>query len=112
MRALLVLVVLVTVLYMTSGWLSEITGYGVLEDTKWNLAMCLGEKGAVMYGSSDCQVCAEQQELFGDAFSKITYVDCSVGGCDGLPGVPAWEIDGVVYYGVKTLDALKILSRC
>jgi hypothetical protein len=107
-----VLVVLVAVLWSASGWLSGVTGYGVLEDGKWSLAMCLGEKGSVMYGDSDCQVCDEQQELFGDAFAQITYVDCSSGGCEDLPSVPAWQIDGTVYYGVKTLEALKVLSRC
>ncbi len=110
--ALVVLVVLVVVLIGASGWLSWVTGYGVLEDGKWNLARCLGEKGAVMYGDADCQVCDEQQKLFGDSFSEIEYVDCSAGECEGLPGVPAWQIDGTVYYGVKGLDALKVLSRC
>lgn len=110
--AIVFLVALVAVLYVASGWLTGVTGYGVLEGGKWNLARCLGEKGAVMYGSSDCQVCDEQHKLFGDAFSQIEYVNCDEVSCDGLPGTPAWQIDGTVYYGVKTLEALKVLSRC
>lgn len=40
-------------------------------------ASCLSEKGAVMYGASWCPHCTEQKEMFGEAFVKINYIECT-----------------------------------
>src|SRR3989338_7753649 len=43
-----------------------------------NFAACLTNKGAVMYGAGDfCSYCADQKNLFGEAFSKVTFVSCT-----------------------------------
>ena len=41
------------------------------------LADCLSQKGAKMYGTYWCPHCQAQKKLFGAAFSKINYVECS-----------------------------------
>lgn len=40
------------------------------------LASCLTDTWLVMYGTERCPHCQRQKALFGEAFSKITYVDC------------------------------------
>lgn len=44
------------------------------------LAECLTQKGAKMYGAYWCAHCKEQKQLFGSAFEKIDYVECSAPG--------------------------------
>lgn len=41
------------------------------------LAQCLTEKGMKMYGASWCPHCKAQKELFGAAFAKVDYVECT-----------------------------------
>ena len=43
-----------------------------------NFARCLGDKGVKMYGAYWCPHCAEQKELFGEAFQFAPYVECGV----------------------------------
>lgn len=40
------------------------------------LAKCLTDKGAVMYGVFWCDHCRQQKELFGDSFKYVKYVEC------------------------------------
>jgi len=44
------------------------------------LAECLTQKGAKMYGAYWCAHCKEQKQLFGSAFEKIDYIECSAPG--------------------------------
>jgi uncharacterized membrane protein len=62
-------------------------------------AECLTEKGVVMYGAYWCPKCERQKQLFGDAFSAITYVECDPRGegaeperclSRGISGTPTW----------------------
>ncbi len=41
------------------------------------LAECVSQKGAKMYGTYWCPHCQKQKKLFGSAFSKIDYIECS-----------------------------------
>jgi len=41
------------------------------------LALCLKEKGVVMYGSITCSGCRSQRKAFGDAFRHITEIECN-----------------------------------
>jgi len=41
------------------------------------LALCLTDKGYVMYGSNTCSGCRSQQKLFGPAFAHIRKVECN-----------------------------------
>jgi len=43
-----------------------------------SLALCLTQKGVIMYGTERCPHCQNQKKLFGDAFSSIHYVDCDL----------------------------------
>ena len=79
-----------------------------------DVAKCLTSKGIKMYGSITCSHCKEQKEIFGDAFQYIDYIECTIDGdlCKDLIGVPAWGIDGKIYYGAKSLNELKSSSGC
>ncbi len=43
-----------------------------------SLALCLSQKGVIMYGTERCPHCQNQKKLFGDAFASIRYVDCDL----------------------------------
>lgn len=84
------------------------------------LARHLTEIGAKQYGAYWCPHCHEQQELFGrQAFALIDYIECDPKGENGAPklckmagieGYPTWEINGILYPGVQSLDRLADLS--
>jgi uncharacterized membrane protein len=86
------------------------------------LAEHLTRAGAKMYGSYFCSHCYEQKQLFGkQAWSKVTYVECSPGAlknkpqpevCQqvGIKGFPTWSIDGKLDPGVKKLAKLAELT--
>jgi len=80
------------------------------------LAKCLTQKGVVMYGLKTCPHCADQKAMFGDSFQYVTYVECSdqatLCQAKGIQFVPAWEIDGSISTGVKTLEELASAAGC
>lgn len=43
-----------------------------------SLALCLTQKGVIMYGTERCPHCQNQKKLFGTAFASIHYVDCDL----------------------------------
>lgn len=72
-------------------------------DPRNELAQCLTDKGAKMYGAYWCPHCQKQKKLFGKAFSKVTYVECAMPGqpneqtpaCKdaGISGYPTWTFE-------------------
>ncbi len=81
------------------------------------LALCLKEKGAVMYGTYWCPHCKKQKEMFGEAFKYINYVECTEvpQKCEeaGIYGVPTWIFkNGTKLEGIQTLEKLKEVSGC
>ena len=108
-------VLLVMILYNLSDWFSKTTGY-LVEDSRGNdLAKCLTKDGAKLYGSKTCPDCKKQKEVFGEiAFDFLNYIECSSNQlvCSEIRSVPAWNISGNIYYGVKNLNELRILSKC
>ena len=115
MMTFVVLILLVAGLYMFSGWFSNTTGYAIGEDERVQLAQCLSGKDVVMYGSIYCKHCSDQKDVFGNtAFKFVDYIECSGGNplCVELEGVPAWEINGTINYGVHSLEELGELSGC
>jgi glutaredoxin len=80
------------------------------------LAQCLTDKGVVLYGTKTCPHCANQKKAFGDAVRYINYVECTteIQLCreKGISSVPAWEIDGMLYLGERTLDSLAEMAGC
>lgn len=85
-------------------------------------AECLSEKGFKMYGAYWCSHCADQKKLFGNSFSKINYVECSLPNnagqtedCKnaGINSYPTWEFgDGTKQDGVISLNKLSEISGC
>ncbi|MFH0936221.1 MAG: hypothetical protein V1815_00910 [Candidatus Woesearchaeota archaeon] len=83
---------------------------------KDNLAKCLTNNGAKMYGAFWCPHCQEQKDSFGESFKYINYVECTEDQvqCDNanIEGYPTWIINGQKYPGVQSLDQLKKLGGC
>lgn len=85
-------------------------------------AKCLTQKKAVMYGASTCSHCADQKELFGEAFQYVTYVECMVPETHketeqcksvGVKHTPTWIFaDGTRLEGTIPLDKLSQQTGC
>ena len=80
------------------------------------LALCMTEKGAIMYGSDECTHCLSQKEDFEGSFDLITYVECrkQKAECEkeAIVNTPTWKIDGKRYMGRRSLSELAELSGC
>jgi glutaredoxin len=83
------------------------------------LAQHLTSIGARMYGAYWCPFCTRQQELFGNAFSRVEYIECDPRGENaqpqlcasaGISAFPTWEINGQQYPGMMSLEKLAELS--
>ncbi len=108
-----ILVFIISGLYFFSDWFSKTTGYVLGEDEKLRLAQCLSIKESIFYRSATCPDCDAQLDLFGDdAVKFMNVVNCiSTEECpEG--GVPAWEINGRIYYGIRQFDELVSVSGC
>lgn len=85
-------------------------------------ARCLAQKKATMYGLYWCEHCAEQKEMFGNAFRYVNYEECGVKGvrtevekCKqaGLKNFPTWQFaNGQRHEGVMTMAQLSQMSGC
>lgn len=85
------------------------------------LAEHLTAVGARKYGAFWCPHCHDQQALFGrEAFRAIDYVECDAQGYEprpelcqsaGIRSYPSWTIDGQLYEGVQSLEALAKISN-
>ncbi len=108
-----VLVFVLVGLYFFSDWFSKTTGYVLGDNEKMNLAVCLNNKEAIFYSSSNCPDCDKQLELLGKGASKIiNVINCvSVEECP-TGGVPAWKIGTQTHYGLKDLGELISISGC
>lgn len=87
------------------------------------LADCLSSKGVKMYGTYWCSHCAKQKKDFGESFSKIGYVECSVEGnprelakeCAdaGIDSFPTWTFpDGSRQSGEMSFGDLADKAGC
>jgi hypothetical protein len=72
-----------------------------------------------MYGAYWCPYCSRQEDLFGNSFRLIDYVECDPRGENPRPqlcraaniqGYPTWEIRGQLYPGLLSLEELARLS--
>ncbi len=85
-------------------------------------AQCLTDKGVKMYGAWWCPHCTNQKELFGTAFSKVSYTECSAPNSQsmnqtckdaGITGFPTWEFsDSSRLSGEQTFQTLSEKSGC
>ena len=80
------------------------------------LAQCITEKGMKMYGASWCPHCKAQKALFGTAFSKVSYVECTTDAvkCNiaGISGYPTWTYQGQKYEGEQSFEDLAKITGC
>lgn len=86
------------------------------------LAQCLTDNGAVMYGAWWCPHCTDQKKKFGNAFDKVNYIECSPGGsrtvsqeCQDadIQGYPTWRFeDGSELNGTRELVELAAQAGC
>lgn len=77
------------------------------------LATCLKQRGAKMYGLSKCSHCIAQKALFGDAFHEVDYTECSERKCEGVDGFPTWKLEGKEKLeGQQQLNALAKWAGC
>ena len=80
------------------------------------LAQCLTEKGAVMYGTEWCSHCQNQKALFGRSFKYLNFVDCDLDKNECLrndvKGYPTWRINGNNYPGKQSIYKLSTLTKC
>jgi len=91
-------------------------------DSLNTFAQCLADKGTKMYGAWWCPHCKSQKDLFGTAFKKIPYTECSVPNSSamnqeckdaGIEGYPTWEFaDGTRVSGEQSLENLGKKSEC
>ena len=102
------------------GWvISGISGInsgqnaGNIEDMD-DFAKCLTEKEAKIFIRNGCGYCTTQKELFGDSFQYLNSIECTEKPdlCSLLKGVPAWQINEEIIYGVQSLEELSRLSGC
>lgn len=81
------------------------------------LAQCLKDNGVTMYGTEWCGHCKNQKEMFGSAFTHVTYVDCDADrqACldAGVRGFPTWaDADGNLFPGTQTAERLSEIGGC
>ena len=109
-----VIIVLVSGLYFFTDWFSKVTGYFSGQDESERIANCLNDGGAEFYTAISCAECEKQALVFGRAFGIIDRVDCGDKGekCENLRSVPAWYLNGNIYYGAKNLTELEDLGEC
>jgi hypothetical protein len=83
-------------------------------------AKCISKSGARYYGAHWCPVCAKQNAIFGDAWKKLPYIECSKRGsrerlarCENVPGFPFWVFeDGGGYAGLLSVPLLAEFTHC
>ena len=101
--------------------------FNLSEDTNLDsFAQCLTDEGLVIYSSSVCSHCIQQEALFGSSFEYITRMECNPQEEDtdiilcveaGIEGTPTWlmEVNGVEIdraVGYQSLAELAEWSGC
>jgi len=105
--ALIIVLVIFGVSYITKAK----TIPNVVADDE--LINCIASKSKV-YVSATCPHCANQKEILGDYIASFEIIECLSNplACQGIQGVPTWEINGERYPGVKSIAQLKQLAGC
>lgn len=86
------------------------------------IAKCLTEKDAKLYGSYWCSHCKSQKEMFGGHLSLIQYIECDDKGPNGdssvcreaeIEAYPTWKSPNLpTLQGVQSLKKLSAWSGC
>lgn len=81
-----------------------------------SFANCLTDNGVIMYGTDWCPHCQNQKSMFENSFNNIAYINCDNNpqACNnaGITGYPTWYVNGELYPGVQSLEALSQASGC
>lgn len=87
-----------------------------------DFALCLSEKGAMMYGTFWCPHCKEQKAMFKKSWNYVNYIECSTADGRGqtrackqadLEGYPTWEFaDGSRESRKMPLEELATRTGC
>jgi glutaredoxin len=82
-----------------------------------DLATCITDSGAIMYGTEWCPHCKDQKEAFGSSFENINYIDCDKDKqtCTdaGITGYPTWIMgDGEHLIGTQSIAVLADKTAC
>ena len=87
-----------------------------------DLARCIANSGAKMYGAYWCPHCLEQKELFGSSEIYLPYVECDPRGnnanpqaCEeaGIEEYPTWIFaNGEKITGKRELSDLSVRTSC
>ncbi len=118
-KTLKVSIVCISILILLISSLSYLTSKEEPEITE--LAKCLTENGAEMYGAFWCGACTEQKKLFSNSFKYIQYIECDARGeypqpercqIEGISGYPTWKIDGQTITGLRSLEQLASITGC
>jgi len=109
MKQLLIIILLMSSLFLVSCGPSQ----AQLE----KFATCLTERGATLYGASGCPHCQDQKKEFGEAFSKINYVECSTEekkcNDEEIQYLPTWKFaDKTHLTGVLKFSDLEEKTGC
>jgi len=93
---------------------------GVTSPQGERVAARLKQLGAKMYGAWWCSHCYHQKQVIGESFYKnVQYLECDADGANSQAGVctakdisgyPAWEINGQIFYGEKSLEQLELMT--
>jgi hypothetical protein len=85
-------------------------------------ASCLSENGVIMYGAYWCPHCNSQKQMFGNSWSQVNYVECSLPNNAGqtqecieskINSYPTWEFqNGLRIEGDLPLEKISSLSGC
>ena len=75
-----------------------------------NLAKCLADKGAVMFGASFCKYTAAQKGMFGNSMKFIDYRDFTED--SNIKITPTWLINGKYYENAQSFDRLSAITGC
>ena len=80
------------------------------------LAQCMTDSGAILYGTPWCGACDHQKRAFGTSLQFINYVDCDSEpeycAASRIRAYPTWEIAGRKYQGSPPLPELAKLTDC
>ncbi|MBU3941128.1 MAG: hypothetical protein KKH88_04335 [Nanoarchaeota archaeon] len=109
---IIAVVIIIALIFFVGGCSGQVTPIPNNDE----LAQCLTESGATMYGTEWCSHCKDQKDLFGNSFQYVNYVDCDQDktSCSnaGITGYPTWVINNEKYPGVQQLSKLKELTNC
>ncbi len=115
-RNLLLLAILVAVIVLFLIVLFPKGTASKSENSAENLAACFKTQKVVMYGNDTCSECQNQKQIFGSAFSKISYVNCDFNqdlcAKNGVTAFPTWISGEKKLVGLKSLPELAEWSSC